>query len=342
MEHKNSKDAGEFIVVDALSNLLADVLRKRRAGRKGVIEKDWVPAMRNGGIDMRVATINHPLGYPPELSLRNGLDSAAALHQEVDESPSITMITKFEDIAKAKKDGKIGFILGIQGAEPLSNDIELLRIFYILGLRVLTLAHLLRNYVGDGVSLFAQEERKLGGITDFGVKVIEEANDLGIVIDVSHLNEPGFWDVMELTKATVVASHSNCRALSNFPRNLTDDQIKAVINNGGVIGINSACDFFVDKENPDLEHVLNHIEHIVSLGGIRNVGLGFDFLDYLLEGETEEQVARHPKYVPIEGLSRDEEVPNVTKGLLKRGYSDEDIELILGKNFLRVFRKVWK
>jgi len=345
MEQRTAKDAKELhersILVDAHSDMLCDVTPKRKQGRKGVIEEDWVPVMRKGGIDIRVTVIYIESTHVPELALRDGVDIAAALHKEVDESPSITQITKFEDIEKANKDGKIGLILGMEGAEPLGNDIELLRIFYILGLRMLTLTHVLRNYVADGAHFFPRKEGKPGGITDFGVKVIEEANDLGIVIDVSHLNDPGFWDTMEFTRAPVVASHSNCRALQNHPRCLTDDQIKAVINNGGVIGMNSAS-IFVDDKNPDLEHLLNHLDHIVELGGIKNVGLGFDFCDYVLKYLDAEALAKLPNVAPVKDLYGDEEVPNVTEALMKRGYSNEDIELILGKNFLRVFKEVWK
>ena len=332
-------------VVDAHSDLLAsDVWWQHRLDRKGVMEKDWVPRMKKGGIDTRVTVIFNEAEYLPELALKNGLDMAVVLHEEFDESPSIARITKFDDIENAKKDGKIGLILGMEGAEPLSNDINLLRVFYTLGLRMLTLTHVHRNHVGDGAHFLPQKEGKLGGITSFGVKVIEECNNLGIVIDVSHLNDPGFWDVMKFSKTPVVASHSNCRALANHPRNLTDDQIKAIIDNDGVIGMN-CCSAFVDNENMDLEHYLNHVDHIVNLGGIRNVGLGFDMEDYFWRYSIypEEEVQyQFPNLASVKGLSKDEEVPNVTEGLMKRGYSDEQIELILGKNFLRVFKEVWK
>ena len=330
-----------FLLVDAHSDILMDVWPKRKQGRKAVMEKDWVPVMIKGGIDVRVTVIYIDPSRVPEFSLRDGLDIVSAFHKEIDESPSITQITKFTDIEKAKRNEKIGLILGMEGAEPLGNDIELLKIFYILGLRMLTFTHVLRNYVGDGAHFFPQKEGKVGGITDFGVKVIEEANNLGIVIDVSHLNDPGFWDVMKFTKDPIVASHSNCRALQNHPRCLTDDQIKAVINNNGVIGMNSAS-IFVDDKSPDLDHLMNHLDHIVKLGGIQNVGLGFDFCDYALKYLDAETVAKLPNVAPVKGLYGDKEIPNFTKALVDRGYSEKEIELILGKNFLRVFKEVWK
>lgn len=330
-----------FTLVDAHSDILCDVYPKHKLGRKAVIEEEWVPVMLKGGIDIRVTVIYVKANRIPEFSLKDGLDITSVFHKEVEESPSITQITKFTDIKKIKRDGKIGLILGMEGAEPLGNDIELLKIFYILGLRMLTLTHVLRNYIGDGTHFSPQKEGKVGGITDFGVKIIEEANNLGIVIDVSHLNDPGFWDVMEFTKAPIVASHSNCRALKNHPRCLTDDQIKAVIDNNGVIGMNSASIFVHDK-NPSLDHLLNHLDHIVKLGGIKNVGLGFDFCDYALKYLDTETLAKLPNVEPVKGLCGDKEVPNFTKALVDRGYKEKEIELILGKNFLRVFKEVWK
>jgi len=335
-------------VVDAHSDILPyDVWWQHRLDRKGVIEKDWVPRMKKGGIDTRVTVIFDEGEWHPELALKNGLDQAVIWNKEFDESPSIARITKFDDIEKAKKDGKIGLILGMEGAEFLSNDINLLQVFYALGLRMLTLTHAFRNYVGDGAHFLPpQREGNVGGITDFGVEVIEGCNKLGIVIDVSHINDPGFWDVMKFSKAPIVASHSNCRALANHPRNLTDDQIKAIIDNDGVIGM-ITCNALVDDEaeNWDLEHYLNHVDHIVKLGGIRNLGLGFDMNAYIWRYfiyPKEEVEYQFPNLDSVKGLTKDEEVPNLTEGLMKRGYSDEEIELILGKNFLRVFKEVWK
>lgn len=330
-----------YLIVDAHSDLLSDdVVYERNKGRRGVIEEDWVPAMRKGGIGIRVVVIIESRCRIPEFALRGGLDIVSAFHKEVEESSGIVQITKFEEIRKAEEKGKIGLILGMEGAEPLVSDIELLRIFYILGLRMLTLTWASRNYVGDGVHFSPQKEGLVGGITDFGARVIEEANDLGIVIDISHLNEPGFWDVISLTKDPIVASHSNCRALADHPRNLTDAQIKAIVGNGGVIGINSAG-IFVDKEKPDLEHFLDHIDHIASLGGVEHVGLGLDFCEYFQKHMSDEMRAKFPNIVPVKGLCGDEEVPNVIEGLMKRGYSSDDIGLILGGNFLRVFNRVW-
>lgn len=331
-----------FLVVDAHSDMLNDVLPQRTLGRKSVIEEDWLVGMRKGGIDARVVAIYSDIGYIPELALRRGLDLVAALYTEVDESSNLMLCTTCGDVKQAKKSGKIGFILGMEGAEPLGRDILLLRIFYALGLRVLGLTHGLRNYAADPAFFSPTETGKVGGLSDFGVMLVRESNELGVVVDVSHLNEPSFWDVMEKTKAPVIASHSNCRALLDHPRGLWDDQIRAVAENGGVIGIN-ACAMLVNwREDATLDDLLDHLDHIVEVGGIETAGLGFDFADYAIKYLSEDERARLPYIGPVQGLSGDADVPRVTEELVKRGYKDKDIELILGKNFLRIFEKVWK
>ncbi len=331
-----------FLVLDAHSDMLNDVFPQRVLGRKDVIDEIWLPGMKKGGVDARVVAIYSDISYLPELALRRGLDLVAALYQEIDESSSLMLCTTSEDILQAKKNGKIGFILGMEGAEPLGRDIHLLRIFYALGLRVLGLTHALRNYAGDGAFFSPTKTGKVGGLSEFGLRLVQEANELGVVIDVSHLNDPGFWDVIENTKAPIIASHSNCRALFDHPRGLTDDQIKAIVENGGVIGVNAVAALVTGNKDATIEQLLDHLDHIVSIGGVKSAGLGLDFCDYLSKYLSEDERARLPCLDAVQGLSGDADIPNVTEGLVKRGYKDEEIELILGKNFLRVFEEVWK
>ena len=339
---------GGLLVLDAHSDMLNDILLQRARGRKNVIDEDWLPYMKKGGIDARVVATFSGKMYLPELALRRGLDLVAALYEEIDESSSLMLCTSVGDIRKAKENEKIGFILGMEGVEPLGRDIQLLRIFYALGLRVLGLTHAARNYAGDGAFFFPPPKiGKIGGLSDFGIRLVEEASRLGIVIDVSHLNEPGFWDVMENTQAPVIASHSNCRALFDHPRNLEDEQIKAIAERGGVVGINSLA-MFVNQRGEDatIYQLLDHLDYIVNVGGVESAGLGFDFCDYLSkymsEDEKEDEKARLGYTGPVQGLFGDKDVPRVTEELVKRGYKDEDIRLILGDNFLRVFEQVWK
>lgn len=335
----------QLLVVDGHSDILSAVLPERTGGfvgRSSVLEQDFVPGMKKGGIDVRVLAIYSYKDYMPELALRRGLDQVAALYAEAEESPSVALCTSVGDILRAKENGQVGLVLGMEGAEPLGQDLSLLRIFYELGLRVLGLTHIFRTYAADPALIIgALKTGMTGGLSPFGVRLVETANDLGIVIDVSHLNDPGFWDVLEFSRHPVIASHSNCRALYDSPRNLTDEQIKALAAKGGVIGLN-AITHIVGNPGSTLDHLLDHLDHIVQVGGIQSVGFGFDFADYLPKYLGEADRMRIPDLGAVSGLSGDAEIPNLIHALAKRGYKEEEIELIAGKNLLRVFGEVWK
>lgn len=329
------------IVVDAHSDLLSDVLNRRAIGEKGVLESVWLPAMRDGGIDLRVVAIFSAPQFVPELALRRALGQVAALLAELEESPGARLCTTYADIVQAKADGKRGFILGMEGVEPLGSDLGLLRIFYALGVRVIGLTHALRNYAADGAFFTPKRTGVQGGLSDFGVSLVEQAQAAGIVLDVSHLNDPGFWDVVKFSKSPIIASHSNCRALADHPRNLTDEQIKAVADTGGVIGVNSIGTFV---SPPDLPHLVDHIDHLVKVAGRERVGLGLDFCSYLLEHKSpvERSGMRPGAYLSVDGLAGDRDVPKIPAMLAERGYPAGTIDMILGENFLRVFRSVLK
>jgi len=177
-------------------------------------------------------------------------------------------------------------------------------------------------------------QRSGGGLTEFGASVIGECNKLGILVDVSHITDKGFWDALEESKDPIIASHSNCRALAPSLRNLTDDMIKALAEKGGVIGVNFVQFFLVDGKElergvvPTVDTVINHIDHVVEVtGGTDSIGLGSDF-------DGVPSVAK--------GLEDVSKLPNLTKALVARGYSEKEIEKILGGNFLRIITKVWR
>ena len=190
--------------------------------------------------------------------------------------------------------------------------------------------------MGDGAFFRKTREGRKGGLTPFGVELIEKAEALGMFIDVSHINDEGFWDVMEVATRPLIASHSNCRTLAGTMRNLSDEQIEAIAKNGGVIGMNSVNKFIREKEtNVTIDHFIDHVDHIVKIGGIAHVGIGFDlcdsFKDFL---QVEKSLDSHDVIKTHAGLGE------FTAGLITRGYSDEEIIAILGGNFMRVFSEI--
>ncbi len=331
-----------FRVFDAHSDILFNVFSEHRRGRRNVIADDFLPGMEAGGVAGRVMSVYLDESSLPEMALRHALACIASFYEELKATPKITLCRDYRDVMRAYKGGRVALILGMEGAEPIGNDTGLLRIFYELGLRVLTLTHSRRNYVGDGSFLKPKKSGKPGGLTDFGIEVVETASSLGIVIDVSHLNDPGFWDVVEFSSGPVIASHSNCRRLVDHPRNLTDEQIIAMAEKGGVVGIN-AVGFYVDEREPTIDRFIDHIDHVVDLVGIKHVGLGFDFFGYTLKHLSDEERARLPlDNINTRGLSEDGDIPDLIEKLLERGYSVKEIDHITWRNFLRVFKKVWR
>jgi membrane dipeptidase len=329
--------------VDLHSDLLIDVTKKRTLGEERVLERDWVPGMRQAGIHARLAAVYVDHGYLPHMALKQALLAVQALLTEAEESPSVRLCQRYADVQQAIQEDRIALILALEGAEPLLDEASLLDLFYRLGLRVLGLTHSRRNYAADGSRYVKVEAGSAGGLSDYGVELVQKAQKLGILLDVSHINDVGFWDMIERAEAPLIASHSNCRALCAHPRNLTDEQIKAVADTGGMVGVLHFC-FDPQKTTRTVSHILDHLDHIVSLVGSEHVGFGFDFVDYALAYLSEYERARLPlpgfETPPRDKLTEDADVPAVIAGLRTRGYSTQEIERIAGGNFMRVFRQV--
>jgi len=329
----------ETFLLDAHSDVLYSVVRERALGRTGVIEAEFLPGMRAGGIDSRVAAVYVDESYLPEMAVRRCLTAIEALHAEVEETPALELATTASELRRGGEPDTTTLLLGLEGAEPLQDDVTLLDAYHRLGVRLLTLTHSRRNQVGDGSTLGPARSGQPSGLSAFGVEVVERSNELGVVLDLSHLNEPGFRDALEFSEGPVVASHSNCRALTDTPRNLTDDQLRAVADRDGVVGAVAVAPF-VDASDPTLEAFVDHVEHAVDVAGVEHVGLGFDYYEYVLQYLSESERARLPDHRRIEGLEDDRSVGNLAPALLERGFSRREVELLYGENFLRVFEAV--
>jgi membrane dipeptidase len=216
---------------------------------------------------------------------------------------------------------ELGFMLSLEDAAPCMGSIRHLEALYAVGVRMIGLTWNGRNEIADGVGVGP----KPGGLTDIGRELVEHMQLLGIVVDLSHIAEIGFWDVLDASTKPVACSHSNAKAIHEHRRNLTDAQIKAIADQGGVIGVCFAPAFLA-PENPGIEDVIRHIDHMCELAGPDVVGLGSDY----------DGIANVP--VGLEDVSK---VPMLTAELLKRGYSESDLIKILGGNWKRVFQANW-
>jgi membrane dipeptidase len=302
---------------------------RRTLGERSEHGQIDIPRIREGGVDcLLFAMYVSPLH---SARLRRLVQMLDAFTMEVERYPDqIAVATSHREITKTVKDGKIAAVITVEGGEPLEGSIEALRTIYRLGARSLTLTHFPRNELGDGSGADSGSH-----LTEFGGEVVQEMNRLGMLVDISHLNETGFWDVIEQSSDPVVATHSNCKALCSHHRNLTDDQIKALAEKGGVMNLSFCAGFikdgvgFGDPESlkkVTVEDWLDHLGHAVELVGTSHVGIGSD-----LDGGC-----------GFPGLDDVTRFPSLTEGMVSRGYSDDDIRKILGANDLRVFKKVLK
>lgn len=324
------------IVVDAHFDLLPLVLGKRLKGETHVIERDYLPSLKAGGVGLVISSLFIPNEYLPEMGLRRALDLISALHAEMEESPGLFVLCRnTREIRAAREKGQLAILLSFEGLEPIGNDLSLLRIFYELGVRGIGVTWSRRNYAADGCFFHSVEEGKKGGLTEFGVKVIREAARLGMYLDVSHLNDEGFDDLFSFYEGPFMASHSNCRALAPSMRNLTDDLIRKLASRGGVMGMN-VCSTFVgdpDVKKLDEKDLANHVDHVRELAGVEHIGFGFDFCDEMRDFT---KPGPHRNYDCIKGHSRSLEF---TAEFLARDYSEEDAIKIMGGNFMRFLER---
>ena len=369
------KDA---VVVDLHCDTIGRYLRGAdltKDNEKGHID---IPKLKRGGVDLQVFAC---FVGPPRNELQKNqaakrvFDEIDGIYQLVEENPDdLAIVKSYEDLMRLRGTGKTGIFIGIEGGYAIENDLRLLRSFYRAGVRYMTLTHWTHT---DWADASGDTVAQFGGLTEFGEKVVKEMNRLGMIIDVSHVHDETFWDVIRITDSPIIASHSCCRALSVHHRNMTDEMLKALAKNGGVIGINFSPGYLnaendkklnalreeiakkygmpanrrewrnVDPEKRikfmeeyrtkaeelrktlpkvDVKTVVDHIEHVIKVTGSTDyVGLGSDF----------DGIGSTP-----EGLKNAGDLPNITRELFRRGYSENDIKKILGGNFLRVFRKV--
>ncbi|MGK7919696.1 MAG: dipeptidase [Trichodesmium sp.] len=282
-------------------------------------------------------------------------------------SEKVELALNPQDAERLEKIGKMAIFMGMENGYPIGKDISNVRFFYDQGIRYITITHSRNNELADSST---DKKQEWNGLSDLGEKVVKEMNRLGIMVDISHVHDDTFWDVIKLTKAPVIASHSSARTLENHPRNMNDEMLKAVKENGGVVQVcifdtyikklpqtaerekamktiakeitaywqgklsqveiekfREKYDLINDKypkNQPTVTDVVDHIDYMVKVMGINHVGIGSDF-----DGGG-----------GARGINDVSEMPNITKELVARGYTEEDIQKIWGGNLMRVFNQV--
>jgi len=316
--------------------------------------------MRAGGVTAAFFAVYTSNALSPDQATARAFNMISRINDFIAQNADQVALGRYpKDLYELRKEGKLGIFLGMENGAPIQKDLSLLRLFYKLGIRYLTLTHADTNEICDSCT---SKNPRWNGLSPFGVEVVKEVNRLGMMVDVSHISDAAFYDVLKHSKAPVVATHSCCRSICNIPRNMSDQMIKDLAAHNGVIQINF-YPYFIDEKYreistplftkfdevetlwkqdkvkyaglykevkeellalkaPSYKRVVDHVEHVVSLVGNTHVGLGSDF----------DGIETTP-----DGLSDISHMKVITKELLKRNFSERSIRNILGGNFARAF-----
>lgn len=313
-----------FWVVDGHCDSLGDYLEGKRSLRDSSQGGHWdLERARKGKIGLQILAAYIESQYKPTQATWRGLELIHAAHRFVRENSSeVSMIREKKDLLALPDSDRLGVLLSVEGGEILGESLFMLDLIYELGVRALGLTWNQRNAIADGAG-----EKTNSRLTRFGEEVVRRMNGLGMLIDVSHLNEAGFWHVLELSDQPITASHSCAYSLCPHPRNLTDDQLRAIAQVKGVVGVNFYPAFLTPDSQAQCADVIRHICHIVEVAGIDTVGLGSDF----------DGISCTPT-----GLDHVEDVPKIATALRDIGFSVTDVEKIMYKNFMRLLLDVIK
>ena len=313
-------------IIDGHTDVLISLAQGRRKFHE---EADFghvdLPRIRKGNVAAMFFAI-----YPGinEYYIQKGARQLVELVE--DPINELMFIKKASDMEKAQKKNKVGVVFHIEGIGGFDTEFHLMNLLYHLGLRSFGITWSNLNRFGSGSSFDPTTPKDTRGLTGEGKELVLEANKLGIIVDVSHLSDKSFWDVLDVTKKPIIASHSCVRAISPHVRNLTDDMLKALADNGGCMGINFANAFLREDMGRGTDtpytKIVDHIDYVVNLVGPDHVAFGSDF----------------------DGTGVPDEIKDVTgfnklvAEMEKRGYSDEDMNKICHGNFIRIFKNVWK
>lgn len=330
----------DAVVVDTHDDLLMLTARRPKARQAEYFRTDWLPQLRAGGVDVQVLPVFIDDEYRPEGALRQTLKMVESGWTIAEGNPDhVAVCLTGVDIDAALASGRIALVLALEGCEAVGRDVELLATLFRVGVRVASLTHFGRTLLADG----SGEDPAGSRLTHAGIDAVAVMEELGLLLDVSHLGALGVDHVLEIARRPVIATHSSAYELRGHHRNLTDDRLKGIAATGGVVNVNFFAGFVdEDETRHTVARVVDHLEHVAGLAGASAVGLGPDFVDQVFTELyptvtsmiTEGVDAK--KYVP--GLEGPEGLPLVTQELVRRGWSDDDVRAVLGGNDLRLFR----
>jgi membrane dipeptidase len=326
-------------VADCHSDVMIDVARRRSAGERSVLARLHLPGLRAGGVGLAVCPVGGDVASLSPLGLDRPFESAlellSLLEAEVRESSGeIAIVGSAAEARRALAEGVLGIVPSLEGASALEGGPDRIGELHERGLRWVGLTWNGANGLASGLAT------PDAGLTRLGVEAIRELNRLGVVVDVTHLSPAGLEDVVRESRAPVVASHSNGRAVWDHPRNLDDSQLDAIRASGGLVGV-VLFPGFVGPPPVTVEHVLDHVEYLAGRIGVDSIGIGADFIDYAVDAVLAEMPGTDPaSLVYPEGVAGAHELGNLVAGLARRGFSPDEVDRICSGNLLRVLADV--
>ena len=317
------------MVFDGHSDLLYDVTRRRLAGEKRVLERRHLRSLEAGGVEgltlaLWVSAQDFWKNVPEAEGHRERTDiMLLCMKAELAECPWLELVRTAGEAERAKAAGKKYAFLAVEGMDAIGDDLNGIDRYADLGVRLGMLTWNGENLLATGAG-----GDPYSGLTELGRQAVRRMGTRNIVMDVSHLNDGGFWDVMKAAEGPVVASHSNCRALCDVRRNLTDDQLRAIRDTGGIVGLNVHHAFVHgDREKQTAEMLARHAAHMADVMGVEHVACGFDFCEYFGPGNE-----------GAEGLENCSQIHNLFYWLEKLGMNKKERDMVARENFLRILR----
>lgn len=327
------------MIVDAHNDLLLEVAHRRTEDNP--FATSWLAQLQKGGTGLQVCPISVDLDREPRPPLYALLEQVTAFSRAVRENAdAVTAVRRRADLDIVGGELRMGLMLSIEDCAPFGRDIDWVDMFWELGVRMVSLTWNRRNNYADGAA-----EPADGGLSRLGGRLVDRLGDAGMILDLAHASERTFYDILERApEANVVVSHSCCRAVHDVPRNLCDDQLRALAERGGVLGL-MFLPLAVDPDAPTLDRLMDHVDHAVAIMGVNHVGFGADFMRQIVELGIEDPAPGDAFLAPggridgdLEGVAGPEHYPQVVDALRGRGYEGSRLEAITSANLLRVLR----
>lgn len=328
------------MIADAHLDLLLELgYREHRLGEKDVFARTWLPLLDTGGVAMQVCPIFVELERQPEGTLREALAQATSFHRAIRENAGrVAPVLRSGDLDSVERGDSLGLLLSLEGVEPFGYEVWPVDAFWELGLRMASLTWNRRNPYADGAA-------DAGGLSRLGRELVDRLRERGVILDLAHASPALFDDVLSRANgAAVLVSHAACRAVNDHPRNLADDQLRALADHGGLLGL-MLHPLAIDHERRTIDRVIDHLEHAAATVGVERVCLGGDFIARINRELPPTPPPADGLMPPgletgssIEGLAGPEDYPALLTALAARGWSDGDIDSVAHRNLLGFLR----